>query len=336
MRRQTWWFGIALVAAGAAGVLSGGREPSQDMPSEDGTSHTPGIATARMEFAVKDAWLESTASAPKATIDAAPPTPLPKGSFGRTADLLRERARAGDAAAARALYEGLQRCATYTPLLEGETVEERAEIVTAQGIDTVRSNVETLRESLRKRGEDASRVRDPTIASLYEVNLDRQRARSAECEGAGMIGHDDAFEAHGLASDLDDPDMRVSYWLQAFDRRAPLAGMRSQRERGLAGLRRALAAGDWRALAAIGEIHETGWLALPSPELAYAYTYAASLGARGAGLSPLPWHGRGGDAADVILRERLDHLGASLGPAAREAARAYGETRHAACCAGAP
>ncbi len=331
MRRQAWWFGIALVMAGAAGVLSGGREP-QDMPPSDEASSTPGVATAQAELASRDAWRASNVPASTTSLDAASSTPLPQGPFGRTADLLRERARAGDAAAARALYEGLQRCATYTPLLEGETVEQRAEIMTAQGIDTVRSNVETLRESLRKRGEDASRVRDPTIVSLYEVNLDRQRARSAECEGAGIIGPGDAFEVHGLASDLDDPDMRVSYWLQAFDRRAPLAGMRSQRERGLAGLRRALAAGDWRALAAIGEIHETGWLALPSPELAYAYTYAASLGARGAGLSPLPWHGHAGDAADVILRERLDYLGASLDPAAREAARAYGEARYAACC----
>ncbi len=333
--RTSTWFGLALVvAAGASGYMAGAPDPRATPPVV--MSDEPGDTAAQAALAAADGWMRTPGT--RGTLPATSSDPLPQGSFGTTVDILRERTRAGDAAAARALYEGLRRCDGYEPLREGESVEERAEISTASGFDTAVQIADGFRSLLQERGADTSIVPPVTLEGLHAGQLDRWATLAADCEGAGHVPLDAWRDAQAVASDLDDPDARVSYWSEAFQRWSPLAEMPAKRDRALAGLRRALAAGDWRALAAIGEIHEEGWLAPPSPALAYAYLHAAMLGTRGGSSAPLPWRtGFWTPSADADIRRRLRRLESTLDPATREAARAYGEARHAACCAqGAP
>ncbi|WP_440223445.1 hypothetical protein ACQQ2N_20545 [Dokdonella sp. MW10] len=334
MRGSTWFGLVLVVAAGAAGYRAAAPGPRATPPVM--VNDEAGDTAAQAALAAGDGWIRMAGAG-----GASPATssdPLPQGSFGTTVDILRERTRAGDAAAARALYEGLRRCEGYEPLRDGESVEQRAEISTASGFDNAVRIADGFRALLQERGADTSIVPPVTVESVYAGQLDRWRTLAADCEGAGHVPIDAWRVAQAVASDLDDADARVSYWLEAFNQWSPLVEMPAQRDRALAGLRRALAAGDWRALAAIGEIHEEGWLAPPSPALAYAYLHAAMLGARGGGSVPLPWRtGLWTPAADDDIRRRLRRLESTLDAATREAARAYGEARHAACCAqGAP
>ncbi len=334
MRTSTWFGLVLVVVAGVAGYMAGARGP-RAMPAVV-ADDTPRDAAALAALAADDGWMRTAGAA--GTLPAMSSDPLPRGSFGETVDILRERTRAGEAAAARALYEGLRRCDGYEPLREGESAEERAEISTASGFDTAVQIADGFRSLLQERGADASIVPPVTLDGFHAGQLDRWATLAADCEGAGHVPLDAWRDAQAVASDLDDADARVSYWYEAFNRWSPLAEMPSRRDRALAGLRRALAAGDWRALAAVGEIHEEGWLAPPYPALAYAYLHAALLGARGGGSVPLPWRtGLWTPPADADIRRRLRRLESTLDPATREAARAYGEARHAACCVqGAP
>lgn len=272
---KTWRFGLAAVCVAAAV----GCWFENNRQSQPPTAPLGGVVAAAI--APADSWRKAQVNTHPRTLPDVPAVQvtrpsLPSGPFGANIAQLQERADGGDADAAAAMLAGVRRCLYYVPPADTAEIEQRAQDNTVFQLGLTDQVVAQLRQKIDSAGGDATQIRGPETKPLFAANLTNETRRAAECAGAGAIGRSDVLHWLSRATDLGDLEAQLEYWREAFNApEVPLGDLHKVRGRGVQGLHRALDDGDWRALAAISELLEQGYLARPDPAMAYAYGYAA-------------------------------------------------------------
>lgn len=287
------------------------------------------------------AVLEAESVITRTDSSAAAPIAFPAKGFWSDVDALRARANAGDRAAADTVLAAMRRCVGYRVPADAAQIEQRVESRTVFQLGIADAFLAQTRERIIESGGDPSQLPEIDTAPVLAANLEGEIGQARDCEGAGDISKTDVREALWLSARLGNRDAQLEYWHVAWwDYALDLEELARERDRGVRALTWALEAGDWRALAAISEILEHGFLAVPDPGLAYAYAHGAWIGA-GASPARLPWFEERGffgllkATARDQLHARMSQLASVLDPAVRDAQHMRGETLYQTCCSGA-
>jgi hypothetical protein len=273
---------------------------------------------------------------PASTTQVAGTSPLPGGPFGRNVDALKQRAAAGDVAAARALVDGFRRCRFYQPPSDGDSIARRAENDAVNGL----SLGDQIVDQLKEKGVDTAAIPQPATMDVYNDALKRETALDADCRDVDHGEAEHWLDWYARAAALGDRDARIGYVTEILHAAEveSYATLRQQKADAAVFLQQAFEDGDPRALDAIAFAFRNGLYGEPDPFLAYAYDYAASL-APDADSSTLPW-ATGlarlavGSSTQRYYTSMLRVSVTPLDPDRIEDAKALGQALYAQCCGG--
>ncbi|HEX5124707.1 MAG TPA: hypothetical protein VFV97_15805 [Rhodanobacteraceae bacterium] len=268
--------------------------------------------------------------------------PLPDGPFGATIDELKRRAEAGDASAAFALADGYRDCAYYQPPKDDAELNSRVEEKTAGSLSVYDQVVDQVNERAAQNGVDPPKIPKVDTMEVYDEAMTAERAHRDRCRGVAAADARRWREWYGRAAALGDVEAQVGYWNFAFQSTSidSLDEVRKEKADAADYLDRALAAGDARALGAIGQVFQSGYYDEPDPFMAHAYFFAASL-APNAPIETIPWTGTGllrltsGNDTATYYGRWLATTASTLDPAAIAESERLGAALYASCCGGA-
>jgi hypothetical protein len=330
---------VFVAAAGAAWIVAYtcGRSmsPAYELPSQPAAG-----ATAR------DRWAELVHHDRAARRNAKPEPhasfpALPDGPFGATIDALKRRAEVGDASAALALANGYRDCEYYQPPKDDAELNARAEEQTAGSLSAYDQIVDQVKERAAQNGVDPPKIPKVETMDVYDKTLKAEREHRDRCSGVPPADARQWRDWYGRAAALGDVKAQVGYWNFAFQHASvePLDEVRREKADAATYLDRALAAGDPRALGAIGQVFLSGYYDDPDPFMAHAYFFAASL-APNAPIETVPWTGTGllrlwsGSDTATYYGRSLAATAKDLDPAAVAESERIGAALYANCCGG--
>jgi hypothetical protein len=326
--------GLAWMLADERGrAVSARSDAPSRVTAKNTATATPGAPDAAWIAIVR----RSTATRPAPAQHAKSDSPLPQGPFGLNVAALTQRADAGDAAAARALSDGFQRCRFYQPPSHDDEIAHRAENDAVNAL----SLTDQITDQLKEKGADTSAIPQPATMDVYRDALKHESALDADCRG---VDHADAMrwlDWYARAAALGDRDARVGYITEILQHAEleSYATLSQRKADAAVYLQQAFEDGDPRALDAIAYTFRNGLYGEPDPFLAYAYDYAASL-APDADTSTLPGAGSGlvrlaiGSSTQRYYTSKLRSSVTPLDPDRIAAAEALGRSLYAQCCGG--
>ena len=337
---------FVLIAAAAIAIWKVAYELSRPgVPSTPAKAH---IGKMPDRAVVHDAWQDAgqRAKLPKvAESRTTPPMPLPEGPFGDNVAELKRRVEAGDSGAAVVLAKGLRICRYYRPPKNPEELQQRLEEITVNELGMADQLADFVKQHAEGSGVDASKLPKLEAMQVYNEHLRTETEHADNCRGVDAADAKQWGNWYLRAAELGDADAEVTYWRVVTDQSAylPLEELPPQKAAMEDFLQRALARGDWRALAAIGELYSQGWLAEPDPFYSHAYFFAAAQ-APEVSIFELPWMGDWlgpglgilytGNTTHTYFSRELQRTGAELDPQQIAESEQLGVALYAQCCGG--
>jgi hypothetical protein len=294
---------------------------------------------------VQDAWQDiarSTASVAPKTAQSHPiRASLPTGPFAANVAELKRRAGDGDAAAALALAKGFRDCQFYVPPKNQADLQQRVEDRTVSSLNFNDQLVDFAKQHAKAAGIDPNKVQNVDAMTAYHAELNAETETSAKCTGVDIAEARKWSDWYARAAALGDPEAELGYWhVVVHDAEVvSLETLKEHKAEAATDLQQALARGDARALAAIGEILMAGWYAEPDAYTAHAYYFAASQ-MPNADIASLPWFGGGltllftGRDTQTYFSLSLRRTAATLDAQQIATSEALGAEIYARCCGG--
>ena len=296
---------------------------------------------------IRDAWQDIVRRSVPAKVAEAPAridrSPLPDGPFAANIAELERRADNGDPGAAFALAKGFRACRFYTPPKDQAELQQRAEDEAVNTLSLSDQLGDFVQQKAREKGITLpAPIPKADSMKTYGAALAAETTLDANCRGVARADVDQWLTWYAKAAALGDPDAQVGYWREAFQDAdiTPLKDLQQMKAESAAALQQAVARGDWRALAAIGQVFESGYYDDPDPFMAHAYFFAAAQ-APDQDIAVLPWMADAGIASlfsggrtQIFLSRQLAATASSLDAEQLAQSEQLGAQLYAQCCAG--